>query len=352
MPITYKCPGCGSVMAFDGASGMLKCSNCGNTITVDDYEARYKKQSEAESKSQEAEKEERGQAKQMKIYHCQSCGAELLADEFTSATFCSYCGNSTLIEDRFNNEFKPDRVIPFKIDRNEAVEIYRAWLKKGILTPKTLSSSSTIEKISGVYVPFWLYDYQSESQMHAHTRNIRIEHRGDTEYEYTDHFQVYRDVAARFEKIPADASEKMPDDAMDKLEPYDYADMTEFNYGYISGYLSERYNYEAGDIEERARARADRYITEITRDTIRGYDSVEVENNNTSNNWIGTEYALMPVWMLNYRFAGKDFSFFLNGQTGKIVADRPVSNGRTAIFALCAFAITFIITMFGGLFFV
>lgn len=123
----------------------------------------------------------------MKIYNCQSCGAQLVADEYTSATFCSYCGNPTLVEDRLQGEFKPQLIIPFKINKEQAVDIYRKWLKKGPLTPKELSTSSTIEKISGVYVPFWLYSYNARTQMNAHANKVRTTRRGDTEYTYTDH---------------------------------------------------------------------------------------------------------------------------------------------------------------------
>lgn len=39
-------------------------------------------------------------------------------------------------------------------------------------------------------------------------------------------------------------------------------------------------------------------------------------------------YALMPVWMLNTKWQGKDFLFAMNGQTGKLVGDLPVSWGK------------------------
>ena len=71
-------------------------------------------------------------------------------------------------------------------------------------------------------MPFWLYDFDAETEMTAKAEKIRTERHGDTEYTYTDHFHVYRDVEAQFEKVPADASEKMDDDTMDKLEPFDY----------------------------------------------------------------------------------------------------------------------------------
>mgnify|MGYP007012755501 FL=1 len=139
---------------------------------------------------------------------------------------------------------------------------------------------------------------------------------------------------------------------MDMLEPYNYEDIENFAMPYLSGYLSERFNYTAGEMEERAKKRADRYITDITRDTIKGYSSVSITGNNVSMRSGGSEYALFPVWMLNFRFKNKEFHFYLNGQTGKIVADRPISGAKAAIYGVAIFVITLIITMIGGLLFI
>ena len=64
------------------------------------------------------------------------------------------------------------------------------------------------------------------------------------------------------------------------------------------------------------------------------------------------EYALLPVWMLNFRFKNKEFHFYLNGQTGKIVADRPISAGKAVTYGIGIFVLTLIITMIGGLLFI
>lgn len=340
MPVTYKCPNCGAAMEFDSASQRLKCAGCGTTIDVNDYQETYGHLYRGEQEHNTAN---------MKIYHCQSCGAELVADEYTSATICSFCGNPSLVEDRLNGAFEPTSVIPFKINREQAKQIYKNWVKKGPLTPKTLSTDSTIEKISGVYVPFWLYDFKASSQMHVKAERVRTERRGDTEYIYTDHFQVYRDVAAEFVKIPADASEKMADDIMDKLEPFNYGEIKPFSMPYLSGYLSERYNYTDEQMQSRVRTRVNQYITDIARSTIHGYSSVTVLDNNISMQNTHNEYALLPVWMLNCRYHGKDFQFVLNGQTGKIVADRPISKGKVAAYGIGIFLLMMVILMAGGL---
>ena len=39
-------------------------------------------------------------------------------------------------------------------------------------------------------------------------------------------------------------------------------------------------------------------------------------------------YALLPVWLLSTRWNGENFLFAMNGQTGKLVGDLPVSWGR------------------------
>lgn len=354
MPVTYKCPNCGAAMEFDGASQQLKCTGCQTALGVREYEESYGHLYQ-EQQSSNAGQENRQQGSRgsinanMKIYHCQSCGAELVADEYTSATICSFCGNPSLVEERLNGAFEPSAVIPFKIDREQAKKIYKDWVKKGPLTPKTLSTDSTIEKISGIYVPFWLYDYRASTQMHAKAEKVRTTRRGDTEYTYTDHFQVFRDVEADFIKVPADASEKMPDDTMDKLEPFDYGALEPFSMPYLSGYLSERYNFTDEQMQSRVGKRINQYITEIARSTIQGYSSVTVLSNQVSMQDMHNEYALLPVWLLNCRYNGKDFQFVLNGQTGKIVADRPISKGKAFAYGVGIFLLMMIIMTLGGL---
>ena len=102
MPVIYKCPNCGAAMEFDSDTQKLGCKRCGTQIDVETYE-----------KDSAASGEQREKVPNMKIYNCQSCGAQLVADEYTSATFCSYCGNPTLVEDRLQGEFKPQLIIPF-----------------------------------------------------------------------------------------------------------------------------------------------------------------------------------------------------------------------------------------------
>ena len=91
MPITYKCPNCGAAMEFDSTAQKLKCPSCQMEMDVQDYEKQYGhlySDAEAGENAQSAQSaQSEGQkgkgSMNMKVYHCQSCGAELLADEYT-----------------------------------------------------------------------------------------------------------------------------------------------------------------------------------------------------------------------------------------------------------------------------
>ncbi|WP_099467072.1 zinc ribbon domain-containing protein [Konateibacter massiliensis] len=323
MVLVYKCPNCGSNMVFDSESQQLVCPHCQTIKSVDEMETR-----------------EQEDQMEVKSYHCPSCGAELVTDMTTTATFCNYCGNSTLMEDRII-QARPSMVIPFSVSKEEAKAAYLKWCRKGLLTPKSFVSRNTIEKISGIYVPFWLYDYDTEVSLRADCTRVRVERRGDTEYTHTDHYDVYREVATTYNRVPADASEKMEDGIMDKLEPFNYESLKPFEMPYLSGFLSEKYSYTDKDLGERVEKRISGYASAAARGTISGYATTSILYENISMNRRSAKYVLLPVWILNYRYAGKNFIFAMNGQTGKVVGDLPVSVAKTIGWFTGIAAVTF-----------
>ncbi len=352
MAITYTCPSCGAGMEFDAASGKLHCEYCETYMSVNDYQTQY---GDAKEDAAQQEHAQQGNGKTSKgnvnEYHCSTCGATLVADEntsdeHTSASICAFCGNPTLVYDHLTGEFTPDSVIPFSIDKEQAKGLVKRWMGKGLLTPSNLKSESVLEKITGIYVPFWLYDYDCQDHMTANATRTRHSSDMNYYYHYTDHFHVTRHTSANFRKIPADASSRMPDDIMDKLEPFDYGKLNIFEMPYLAGFMSEKFNYSADEIENRTRQRAVNYITEMTRSSIQGYSSVTVVDNNVQAVNTRDEYALLPVWILNYNYKGVNHKLYMNGQTGKIVADRPVSNVKSVVAGAIIFVIVFIILWF------
>lgn len=366
MVVTYKCPNCGAAMEFDGQSGKLSCHSCGTQLSVEEYDRLWADSGEDGMDSQTEEEDsplgedtyteaEHGEEAtvQMKMYHCPSCGAELMTDENTAAVICSFCGNPGLIADRMSGVRQPKAVLPFQITREQAVERFLKWTKHGLLTPSDFTSQNTLEKITGMYVPYWLYDYQVNVAMRARATRSRMTRRGDTEYTYTDHYNVYRSVDTEFERIPVDASERMEDSVMESLEPYDYSGLKDFDMAYLSGYLAEKYNFASDKLQGRAKNRAREAAIGVTRGTIDSYDTVNVTDQRVQIREKNVDYVMLPVWVLNYRYQGQNYSFTLNGQTGRLNGRLPISKGKVVkwfgIISGISFAGLMAISLIGGL---
>ncbi len=322
MIVHYKCPSCGSDMAFDSLSGMLHCDNCGRNENIEAMETEHSHK--PHNHTPYLNKED------ITEYHCNNCGAVLITDKDTTATTCSFCGAGVVIADRLEGALAPAKVIPFAINKEQAQEAFKKWCKKGRLTPKGFMTADRIKSITGLYVPFWLYDLNGKGEADATYTRVRTYERGEYIYTETDFFHVYRQVDLDYNKIPVDASEKMNDDLMDKLEPYHYDDLKDFNMPYLAGYIAEKYNYDDKALFPRVEERGDSYVRSYLRSTISGYTQTTYNRENINIKQKNAWYVLFPVWMVCYDYKKSEHTFAMNGQTGKIVGKPPLSTGKIA----------------------
>ena len=335
----YQCPACTGPLHFEGTSGKLECEYCGSSYEVAEIEKLYK---EAEDKAKEAYAKAEAtndgwnntgsswgeDAEGLKTYSCPSCGAELICDETTAATSCPYCGNNTIVPGQFEDTIKPDLVIPFKLNKEAAIEGLKNHYKGKKLLPKSFVSSNRVEEISGVYVPFWLFDGEAYGDATYKAEKVRRQRRGNDEDVYTEHYDVHRAGSTQFEKVPVDASSKMPSGHMDSIEPFDYSDLKEFSTAYLPGYLADKYDIDIETSAPRAEARFRNTMISDLKDTVSGYQSVTTTSENVNLKQGDVNYALFPVWMLSTRFNDQTYTFAMNGQTGKMVGDLPVDKGK------------------------
>jgi len=350
MVIQYKCPNCGADMSFDSSTGMLHCESCGHDEAIENLDQNsHAKDSQMERETKEdwdkVHTHKTFSGHDTKEYICKNCGAVIFTDADTTATQCSFCGAPVVLSDRLQGTYAPAKVIPFKISKDEAKEAFRKWCKKGLLTPNDFKPGDRIKNITGMYVPFFLFDMHGDAEMNATCTKVRTYTKGEYIYTETQYYNVYRNADLNYLKVPADASEKMNDDMMDRLEPFHYDELKEFQMPYLAGYLAEKYNYNEKQLFPRVRSRVENYADQYMRSTIHGYTSTRVNYEHVNVQPVDTYYTLIPVWMVYYDYDHAEHSFAMNGQTGKIVGTPPISKQKVfAFWGLFAF-ITVIIQL-------
>lgn len=314
MVVHYKCPNCGSDMVFDADTGKLSCPGCRTRLNIEEYKDDHLSDA----------------ARDAVEYHCNNCGAVLVTTPETAATQCSFCGAGVVIADRLSGELSPRLVIPFKISKEQAIKAFKKWCRNGLLTPRGFMTADRIKSITGIYVPFWLYDLNSRIHVSAVCTQVRTYTRGDYRYTETRFFDASREINLNYVKVPADASVKMNDEFMDRLEPYHYGELKEFKTPYLAGYLAEKVQFTDDQLLPRVKDKISDYIESYIRNTYTGYTSVKYKEKKIDTTKVQSYYVLFPVWMVVYDYNKSEHTFAMNGQTGKVVGKPPISKGKVA----------------------
>ena len=332
----YKCPRCGGAVEFDSTLQKMKCPFCESVYTVDELEGKSNAPGASDAPEQDdlsrdvsaGSRWESGEAESLRSYLCNSCGGEIICDSTTAASACPFCGNPVVMNAQFKGTLRPNLIIPFKKNREDAKKAYREHIKNKFLLPEAFKDENHIDEIKGIYVPFWLFDAAADGAVSYEATRSRSWQDASYRYTETSVFRVQRSGRAKFSAVPVDGSKKMPDVLMESIEPYQVSEAVDFKTAYLAGYLADRYDVDAVQSVDRANARVKKSVEELFKTTVSGYDAVRTENSTVRVKNGTAKYALYPVWLLNTTYQGKQYTFAMNGQTGRFVGDLPMDKKR------------------------
>ena len=336
----YNCKTCGAELYFNPAIGQLQCEYCGSTFDPAEYNYTPEGQGAQDGGAvQEAayvdgpvtEASTDDSTGELVIYKCPHCGAEVITSKDTAATTCVYCNRAITLEGNLSGSFKPDYVLPFVKERKDVEAAYKALCKKSILTPRLFTKKSTIEKIKGMYVPYWLYTFDGDAEIRVIAKRRRTWITADVEYTEISRYQIDEGAHGEFRNIPADALKEMDNTLMDSIEPFDFSKMKNFNPAYLAGFYTQKWDEDAAKNEPRAKIRAKESLTKAALEHVGTYNGgTEIQSERFTWSHNAVHYAMLPVWMMYTEYKGKKYIFGMNGQTGKIMGEIPKDPMRLA----------------------
>lgn len=342
-----RCPACAAPIFFNPTLGKWKCDYCDSVFTLEQLQ----KFNNASNKAVNFEEENVTEKKKIVdntvyvSYSCKDCGAEIVADEQTASTFCVYCGNTAILKSKLSGQFQPAKIIPFKTEKKQAVESFKGLSKGRPLMPKTFNNEKNIEKISGIYIPFWLFDMNVSGDLNADGKKISTWVIGNTHFTKTDIYKLYRSASMNYQKIPVDGSTRFDNDIMNTIEPFDYKELIDYNHAYLSGFLAEKYDVASEVAIKDAETRSLNSTVEDMKRDMGNYSAKNVFENTLVAKQIKAEYALLPVWMVNVKYKDKYYTFAMNGQTGEFIGNIPLDKNKTILYSIIIFVVTFALTI-------
>ena len=327
--INYKCKACGGNLKFNSKKQKIICTYCAKEYEAHEFESLPK--SDEKNNLVEKKIDWNLKAQGLIVYICKTCGGQVVGDESLATTKCPFCKCSMIISQNISGYLEPDIIIPFKQNKTTAMEMFSKHMNSYKYVPDEFKDENHIEEIIGVYVPFWVYDADVHASIRCVKRLNKFLHGRSSDAVYEG------DIS--FRNVPADASQRFDNKLMDSIEPYDFNEALPYSAGYMAGYLAEKMDVDEFLCHLRTDERIRNSCSRIMRNKVSGFNELRKKVFDWKKTSYSYKYALLPVWILNTKWQNKNYIFALNGQTGKMVGDLPVSMKKLKILFWSIFAI-------------
>lgn len=331
----YACPTCGAGLVFDPKTQNLLCLSCRNQYDPENIEKMHLDQAKEVEKQIDTEKEYEAIS-----YKCSHCGAELITTDETITTFCSFCRIGTMLDRKTVKKKKPDYIIPFKITKDECKKIYINKIKKSLFAPKNMIETQEVEKIRGIYMPYWVYSFEK----HGNDTSMgeKYNHRSG-DYVYYDDYSLTTNVDAHCSGITHDATSNFYDRLSESIAPYTVKEKKNFSPAYLSGYYADNEDVDDNTYMIENKKIASDHLSKILgkEREYHKYNAKPYIDLSKSR----AELALFPVYFLATRNNRRNRISYavINGQTGKIAADIPIDFKKFAIFSAVLSVLLFVL---------
>jgi LSD1 subclass zinc finger protein len=344
---TFACASCGAQLEYAPGTSMLKCPYCGHENPI--AASPWARVEEIDYATGLADAEIEAPKETIHVVSCKRCAAEFQLDPAIQASRCPFCGTPIVLEPREVTHLRPGAVLPFGFDAKAARAKYETWLSGLWFAPSDVRRlAKTDAGFIGMYVPYWTYDCVTSTDYDGqrgvdYTRTVRDGDQTRTETE-TNWTSCSGSVARNFDDVLVVASRSLPRAYLDRLEPWDLADLAAYDERYLRGFGAQHYQLELADGFEAAKAKMEPVIRGDVRRDIGG-DKQTIDSLDTDYDAVTFKHVLLPVWLNSFRYGGKPYSFVINGRTGRVQGERPWSWVKIGLAVLAGLAVVAIAVM-------
>ena len=353
----FPCMKCGARLDFDPKARALQCPYCGHVEKIERGQSGVVERDLEEYLSrQTGESTVAGRAQEVK---CQTCAAVVLLEDKVAADRCPYC--ATFLENKAEAAkamVQPEGLLPFAIDRRKAGEAFRKWVGGLWFAPSELKQYADRHQLTGAYIPFWTYDsmtysfyagargddYQ-ETEYYTETESYTEDGETKTRQVEKSHIvtktnwtPVRGEVQHFFDDVLVCGTQSLPEYYTNIVKPKELEGLEDFKAEFLSGFTTERYTVGPKDGFDKAKAIMDGEIRVLCCRDIGG-DHQRLDSVETQHVGVTFKHILLPVWLTSYLYRDKTYRVLINGQTGKVVGDRPYSIWKIMALVLVILAV-------------
>jgi DNA-directed RNA polymerase subunit RPC12/RpoP len=344
----FPCAKCGAKLEFKPGADSLHCPYCGHENAI---EGTGQIVEEMDFSGAINELESSAEVTEHELVKCDACAAEIDRPPNVTSLSCPYCGSNIVLQSIMRRLVKPRSLLPFAIERGNAAEKVRGWIKSLWFAPNAIKRFADIDGvIKGIYYPAWTYDCKTITDYTGF--------RGDAYYVTVSYTAIENGKSVRrtrqerrirwsprwgtvrntFDDVLVLASTSLPEAYAHKLEPWDLKALAPYQDQYLAGFLAESYSIGLSQGFDIAKDLMAPTIDSTIRRDIGG-DEQRISSRRTQYNAITFKHILLPIWIGAYRFRSKLYRVLINARTGEVQGERPYSWIKITLAVLAALVV-------------
>lgn len=311
---TLRCRGCGGRLQFDVEQKSLRCQHCAreqalagpSSLPGHDYEAWIA----CESDSRPA---------QAAAVQCPNCGGSTTLPAAISAQPCPICGTSLIkVSTPMQLTLPPDAIIAFAVNEAALPDLLHSWARQKRMAPNDLKRRHRMNaNPQGIYVACWVFEARTRTRY----TGKRVIKRGKHEH--------YKKVEGELrlliddEIVPAGSSKA--GGRLQRLAPWPLHELRPYADQFIAGFTVTAGDSLPSKGYARALPRMEARIKEAIERDIGGDAAPIITSMEPAMADVRFKHILLPVWVGSYQYGGKNWPFYVNGQTGAVWGEYPES---------------------------
>ena len=307
----FMCPKCGGRMGFSPDGQSMVCEYCSRNQR---FTAQPGTAYEKDFIIAMATARGHGKPLSEQVFHCDGCGCEFILPPDQISSTCVYCGSPHVVNWESEEELlAPDGIIPHGIDQKRAATKIIEWAQA-----HQLKLERQVEPLRGVYLPLWTFDlgrvidYTGEtvddSQLQLNSRMPKMVH-------------VNNSYPVQVNDLPIPASRKLSAVFLKLIPTFELRGVKPYDPRYLVNFPAELYDIPMAEASLDARAQT---LSRYKRDLPNLLTPVQLTSTSSAKMTVDSfRLNLLPVWMTELHFAGREHLILVNGQNGRVASDLP-----------------------------
>jgi len=351
----YPCAACGAQAEWNPSRQMLVCSFCGTAapFSVDDKTGALIEHDLVKA-LREIPDNDRGWLEERRTVQCQSCKAVSVFDPARVGQNCDFCGSPSLLDyTEIKAPIRPQGLLPFKVDGGRVRDQIRKWFSTKWLAPNNLKQRALVDRIHGVYIPYWTFDahvvcpWDAEAGHYYYTTETYRDNQGRTQTRQVRHTRwesASGQITHFFDDEPVAGTQGVRQDLLRQVEPFATSELVGYDTAYLSGFVVEHYQVVLIEAAERSQQSMHEKLMALCGAEVPGdtYRNLQIHPTYSDRTF---KHVLVPIWLLSYTYGAKIYQVIVNGYSGQIAGDYPKSFWKVFLLVVVVLIVVIIVLM-------